>query len=390
MQSKLNLLFLLTYTHRHRNMGIFIIATLLVTLLASTLFISTSIKEELLGSLQTQADFTIQKYAAGKVLETPSTWADEFLVFKGVSSVKGRVYGMHYYEPKETYFMIVGVDLYEEQSVQKLKTLIEKIDIEKFLSKKSMIIGMGVKKFFDEYQYNEYYIFRPPDRSREKVYIYDTIPKEASLIGNDMILMEISQARKVLGMEENQFTDITLNVKNSQEIQKVEEKLIRSHFNTRIIKKSDLEKFYSNLFNYKGGVFLTLFFITLSSFSIILYQRYSIVTKIESKEIALLRMMGWKIKDIIALKMTENFLLITSAYMIGIIFAYLFVFQLDAPLLKNIFLGFSNLQNEVTFSFYPAFETLALLFVIFVIPFLLATLIPLYKISITEISELIK
>jgi len=390
MLNKLNLLFLFLYSHNKRNFAIFFISTLLITLLSSVLFISTSIQKELQQSLKYQADFTVQKFIAGKVLNTPASWIDEFLEFNGVSNVQGRVYGMHYYEPKETYFMIVGIDFYEKQVVTTLQKLIEDIDIENFLSKKNMLIGSGVKKFFDKYQYKSYYIFRPPDRSREKVFIYNTLPKSTTLMSNDMILMDIKLARKILGLNKNDFTDIIVEVKNKDEMQKIEEKLIISHFNTRIIKKSDIEKFYINLFNYKGGFFLSLFLTTLSTFLILLYQRYSIVTEIESKEIALLRMLGWRIKSIIYLKVVENTIIASTAFMLGVIFAYIYVFLLHAPLLKNIFLGFHNLTNDVTFSFYPDLETLGLLYLIFVIPFIISIIIPLYKISITDISEVIK
>ena len=390
MLNKLNLLSLLLYTHRRRNFAIFFIGTLLVTLLSSVLFISSSIQKELQKSLQYQADFTVQKFVAGRVLNAPSSWIDEFLKIDGVTDVQGRVYGMHYYEPKETYFMIVGVNIYEKQIASILEKIVEGIDIESFLSEKNMLIGSGVKKFFDEYQYSSYYIFRPPDRSKEKVFIYDKIPKESALMSNDMILMDISLARKILGLKKDEFTDIILEVENLEEMQKIEEKLIVSHFNTRIIKKSDIEKFYTNLFNYKGGVFLTLFLITLSTFLILLYQRYSIITKVESKEIALLRMLGWRIKSIIYLKVTENIIIASTAYMLGVIFAYIYVFILNAPLLKNIFLGFHNLTNDVTFSFYPDLGTLGLLYLVFVVPFILVIIIPLYKISITDISEVIR
>jgi len=390
MHNKINLLFLFLYAHRGRNLGIFFISTLLVTLLSSVLFISSSIQQELLKTADSQADFTVQRFVAGKVLNTPESWIDEFLSFEGVSNVQGRVYGMHYYEPKETYFMIVGVDMYEKQIVDTLEILLHDIDTQKFLRRKSMLIGAGVKEFFDEYQYNEYYIFRPPDRSKEKVFIYASLPKESSLMSNDMIIMENSVARKILGVEEGFVSDIILEVKNEAEIQRIKEKLIRSHFNMRIIEKDEIKRFYSNLFHYKGGLFLSLFLITLFSFLILLYQRYSTITKIESKEIALLRMLGWRVKEIIYLKLAENFLLFSASYMLGVIFAYLFVFVFDAPLLKNIFLGFSNLHNEVTFTLFIDRESLGLLFIIFTLPFLLAIIIPLYKLSITEISKVIR
>ena len=362
----------------------------MVAILSATLFVSSSIQKDLLNTLQDQPDFTIQRYKAGKVLNTPASWIDKFLEIKGVTNVQGRVYGMHYYDPLETYFMLVGVDMYETQVVNSLEKLIGTVDIDAFQSRKNMIIGAGVKEFLDEYHYFDYYIFRPPDRSQEKVYIYDSLSRESGMMSSDMIIMDINEARAILGIEDGYVTDIILEVKNQDELQLIKEKLIVSHFDVRIIQKSDIEHYYTNLFNYKGGVFLALFLTTLLTFLIILYQRYSMIWHVDSKEIALLRMLGWRIKTIIWLKLSENFLVAFSAYMLGIILAYIFVFLMDAPLLKNIFLGYKNLSNEVTFAFSLDLTVLGLIFLVFVIPFILAVIIPVYRIAITEPSEVMR
>lgn len=390
MLNKINFLFLLLYTYRGKHLSLFFISTVLVAVLSSALFVSSSIQQELLNTLEKQADFTLQRYKAGKVLNTPSSWIDEFLEIRGVTNVQGRVYGMHYYDTLEKYFMIVGVDLYETQVVESLQELIDTIDIEKFQSRKNMIIGAGVKKFLDEYHYFDYYIFRPPDRGKEKVYIYDSLNKDSGIVSSDMIIMDINLARKILGVEDGYVTDIVLKVENADELQLAKEKLIISHFNVRIIQKSDIERYYRNLFNYKGGVFLALFLITLLTFLIVLYQRYSTIWHVDSKEIALLRMLGWRIKNIIWLKISENFIVAFSAYILGVIFAYIFVFIFDAPLLKNIFLGYKNLSNEVSFSYVQDMESLGIVFMAFVIPYLLAVLIPVYRLSITEPSEVMR
>lgn len=390
MLNRINFLFLTLFTYRKKHLSIFFISTILVGVLSSVLFISSSIQKDLLTTLKDQADFTVQRYKAGKVLNTPSEWIDEFLEIRGVTNVQGRVYGMHYYDTLEKYFMIVGVDMYETQVVDSLQGLVDGIDIDEFQSRKNMIIGAGVKKFLDEYHYFDYYIFRPPDRGKEKVYIYDSLSKESGVVSSDMIIMDINLARTILGVEDGYVTDIILRVENKDELQLIKEKLIISHFNVRIIQKSDIESYYTNLFNYKGGVFLALFLTTLLTFLIVLYQRYSSVWHVDAKEIALLRMLGWRIKNIIWFKMSENFIVAFSAYMLGVIVAYIYVFILDAPLLKNIFLGYKNLSNEVSFAFAVDLENLGLIFLAFIVPFLLAVLIPVYRISVTEPSEVMR
>jgi len=390
MLNKLNFLLILLITYRKKHLSIFILSTLLIALMSSVLFISSSIKKDIFSTLENQADFTVQKYVAGRVLNAPESWIDEFYTIDGVQNVQGRIYGTHYYEPAEQYFIIVGLDFYDTQVIKEMKTLVEGIDMDDFLAKKNMIIGSDVKKFLDEYHYFDYYTFRPPDRSIEKVYIYDKLKSSTDIVSGDMIIMDIANARKILGVEDGTFSDIILQAPNLKERETINTKLRVSHFDMRIIQKNDIQNYYENLYNYKGGLFLSLFIIVFMSFGLILFQRYSMISSVDAKEVALLRLSGWKINEVLWFKISENFIVILSAYFSGIFLAYFYVYFLNAPLLKNIFLGYSNLGSSTIFS--PSFtlSDLVLIFLSFVIPFLLAIIIPLWRVSIKEPTEVMR
>ena len=100
--------------------------------------------------------------------------------------------------------------------------------------------------------------------------------------------------------------------------------------------------------------------------------------------------MGWGIKDIIKLKIIENFLVGFMAFIIGIIIAYIFVFILQAPILKNIFIGFSNIRNDFILNSYVEISQIITLFLFFMIPFLSAVLIPVWKLAIIDPMESMK
>jgi ABC-type lipoprotein release transport system permease subunit len=253
-----------------------------------------------------------------------------------------------------------------------------------------MIIGEGVKEFLDDLHYFKYYTFRPPDKSKEKVYIYNKFPHATSLLTNDMVIMDIALARKILGIPQGYFSDIILKVPNKKEHQMVYEKLFLTHFDMRIITKEDIAKHFKKLFNTKGGVFLILYIVVLVSFLLLLYQRYSMVGSGEKKEIALLRSVGWRIEQVLWLKVVENGIIALSAFLLGVIFAYVYVFFADAPLLRDIFLGTNNFSAHL--SLYPVIHLgdIALLFAFFVIPFLVAVVVPLWRLSITDISEVLR
>jgi ABC-type lipoprotein release transport system permease subunit len=79
-----------------------------------------------------------------------------------------------------------------------------------------------------------------------------------------------------------------------------------------------------------------------------------------------------------------------SSYIFGVSFAYIHVYLLNAPLLKYIFLGYSNLTNTTTFSPDIALEDLVLIFFIFITPFMLSILIPIWRVSISEPTEVMR
>ena len=385
-----NFLFLLLIKHKSKHIAIFIISILIVFLISSVLFISNSLKKEVFSTLDNQSDFIIQKTNNGKIFDTPISWVEDFSSINGVKNVQQRVYGQYYFMPENVYFTIVGVDLFEENTNKNIKELLSILNISDFLRNDSMIIGNGIKKIFDKYHYFDSYDFKLLDKQSLNVKIFKDLPQEANLVANDLIIMDINLAKKILNIDEENSTDIVLNVPNDLEKQNIKEQLILKHSNIRILQKESLKKEYENMFNYKGGIFLVLFIVVIFTFILILYQRYSMISSSDKKEIGILKAVGWSIKDIIKLKIIENFIVGFMAFIIGVIIAYIFVFILNAPILKNIFIGFSNVQNDFILNANIEFSTLITLFLFFIIPFLSAVLIPVWKIAVIDANESMK
>ena len=385
-----NFLFLLLLKHKSKHIAIFIISILIVFLISSVLFISNSLKKEAFSTLENQSDFVIQKINSGKILDTPISWIEDFSSINGIKNTQQRVYGQYYFMPENVYFTIVGLDLFEENTNKNLKELLKILNISDFLQKDSMIIGNGIKKIFDKYHYFDSYDFKLSNNKLTTVKIFKDLPQEANLVANDLIIMDINLAKKILNINEENSTDIVLNVPNDLEKQNIKEQLILKHSNIRILQKESLKKEYENMFNYKGGIFLVLFIVVIFTFILILYQRYSMISSNDKKEIGILKAVGWSIKDIIKLKIIENFIVGFMAFIIGVIIAYIFVFIFNAPILKNIFIGFSNVQNDFILNSNIEFTTLVTLFLFFIIPFLSAVLIPVWKIAVIDANESMK
>mgnify|MGYP003582786518 FL=1 len=385
-----NFLFLLLFTHKSKHLAIFFISILIVFLSSSILFISNTLKKEIFTTLENQSDFVIQKINSGKSQYTPISWIEDFKEISGVKNIQQRVYGQYYFMPEDAYFTIVGIDLFEEGSSKNIKELLKVLNISEFLQSDSMIIGNGIKKLFDKYKYIDSYDFKLFNNDLKEIKIFKDLPQKANLVANDLIIMDINLAKEILNIKEDEATDIVLNVPNNLERANVKDQLILKHSNTRILQKENLKKEYENMFNYKGGIFLILFIIVILTFTLILYQRYSMISLGDKKEIGILKAVGWSIKDILKLKIMENFIVAFMAFIIGIILSYIFVFILNAPILKNVFIGSQNLQNDFIFNANIQIDSLITLFLFFIIPFLSAVLIPVWKVAIIDSTQSMK
>ena len=385
-----NFLFLLLFTHKSKHLAIFFISILIVFLSSSILFISNTLKKEIFTTLKNQSDFVIQKINSGKSQYTPISWIEDFKEISGVKDVQQRVYGQYYFMPEDVYFTIVGIDLFEEGSSKNIKELLEVLNISEFLQSDSMIIGNGIKKLFDKYKYINSYDFKLFNNDLKEIKIFKDLPQTANLVANDLIIMDINLAKEILNIKEDEATDIVLNVPNNLERANVKDQLILKQSNTRILQKENLKKEYENMFNYKGGIFLILFIVVILTFTLILYQRYSMISLGDKKEIGILKAVGWSIKDILKLKIMENFIVAFMAFIIGIILSYIFVFILNAPILKNVFIGSQNLQNDFIFNANIQIDSLITLFLFFMIPFLSAVLIPVWKVAIIDSTQSMK
>jgi ABC-type lipoprotein release transport system permease subunit len=389
MQSNsfLHFLTLLLFKQKGKHLGAILISVIIIFLFSSVLFLSASLQHTLLGALEQKPDFSVTRVEAGRAVDTPTGWIDKIIELNGVSGVSGRVYGRYYFAPREKSFLIVGIDFFDEQNSKALQKLMAGIDLKRFYTGENMLVGEGVKRYLKAHYYDTAFSFKTPQGTFENVKIFETLPKESRLIGNDMILMPIELARKIFGMGEDVVTDILFNVPNDAEWDNIIAKLHLLFYDVRVTEKREVRKAYENLYNYKGGLFLILYLVTIVTFMLILYQRYSMVYSSERKEIGILRAVGWSIKDVLKLKFYETVILVLISFLLGVVLAYLYVFVGKAPLLSQIFLGGANLPNDVVFLSVVNFGILGSVFLFYAIPFLAAVLIPAWKIAVTPPKE---
>ena len=375
------------FRERRKHIGVIAISLVVLFLLSSVLFISSSLRSSLTHALEQEPDFVVQRIRGGERVDMPLEWMDEIVGIHGVERVTPRLYGRYFFKSKGLSCLLVGVDFMDEQSHRALRKIMNETDLKAFLSGDNMLVGEGVYRYLKAHFYPRGYTFLTPEGEFRKVKIFKVLPRESNLLANDMVILSSDLAREILGVNEEALSDLAFNVPNEDEWSNVADKIAALHYDLRVISKNDMRKAYENLYNYKGGLFLILFLITMVTFVLILYQRYAMVYSAERRHIGLLRALGWSIQDVLRLKFFETLMVVTVAFVLGVTLAYLYVFVLGAPLLREIFLGGAGLSNEIRLVPVLDFTVLSTIFLLYAVPFVSAVLIPVWKIAVTDPKE---
>ena len=373
---------------KYKSIFITVVFTLLTFLLTSIFFITNSIRYELDSTVDALPEIVVQKIKAGRHYDIDVEAIDSILSISGVSDAVARVWGYYYFENAGVNFSVVGVDSYENQYKKSFTKIVENFDVND--EKPSMIVGVGVKKVMQESYYKEYFNFIKPDGTLKKVNVAGLFDGETQLESNDMIVMSKDLVREIFDIPESKATDIVVKVANPEEVSTVVSKIKQSYPDTRIVSSQDLKVSYQNIFDYKSGIFLALFIISLFTFFIIIYDKSSGLSSEEKREIGILKAIGWRVDDVLREKFYEAFIISFFAYILGVMLAMAYVYIFQAPLLQNIFVGYSQLKTTFELPFVFDFQTLFLVFFLSVPIYIAATIIPSWKVATLEADEVIR
>ena len=375
---------------KSKNIFILVVFILLTMLLMTVFLITGSIKYELQATVNSLPEITVQKIRAGRHNEIDVGVADEILSISGVSQAVPRVWGYYYFENMGVNFSVVGIEQYEAQYKNSFSKLVEKFDFEELQEKHSMVVGRGVKRVMRNSYYSDYFNFIKPDGTLKKMSISGVFDGDTELESNDVILMSKSDVREIFGMRESMATDIVVSVPNPKEVNTVASKIKLMYPDTRVITSSDLQISYQNIFDYKSGLFLALFIVSLFTFFMIIYDKASGLSSEEKREIGILKAIGWRVDDVLKEKFYEAFIVSFLAYLLGVLFAFGFVYIFKAPLIRDIFVGYSQLKTSFELPFIFDIQTLFLVFFLSVPIYIAATIIPSWRAATLEVDEVIR
>ena len=345
---------------RAKNLSLLAMYLLVIFMLASLQFFVTALKREAAIILNDAPDMIVQRLVAGRQDLVPSGYAAEIARIRGVTAVRPRLWG-YYYDAvnKGANYTIMASD--DPAAAPELAS-----------------IGAGLAKN-RSLAVGDLLPLISYDKSPLMLEIASIFPSSSDLISADMIIISPGDFRQLFNFPGGQATDLAVTVRNPKELSTVAAKIVSRFPDSRPILKSEIQRTYQSIFDWRGGMTLIILASSLLSFIIFAWDKATGLSAEERKEIGILKSIGWETSDVLLLKFWEGTVISLTAFLLGVVLAYGHVFFLSAPLFAQALKGWSVIYPR--FQLVPVVDAyqLAVLFFLTVVPYTTATVIPCWR-----------
>ncbi|MEZ7829361.1 MAG: FtsX-like permease family protein [Brachymonas denitrificans] len=347
-----------------RAIGLWVVYTLLVFVLASVMLFTHALRQESARVLQHAPEVVVQKLVAGRTDLIPPDYLEKMGRIRGVREKQLRLWG-YYYDSvvKANYtFMVPPVAAPEPGTI---------------IVGPAMARTRGIKA-------GDPIAFRNYAGTIISYQVAQVLPQPTELMSADLVLLSEQDFRSLFNFPEGYYTDIALTVANPREVRNVATKVTEALPDARPILREEILRTYASVFDWREGMVLAVLSGALLAFAILAWDKASGLSAQERREIGILKAVGWETGDVLRMKLWEGLLVSFTAFLAGYLLAYWHVFHAGGALFRPVLQGWAVLYPE--FALRPEVDGLQLFTLLFftVVPFTAAVLVPSWRAAITD------
>jgi ABC-type lipoprotein release transport system permease subunit len=347
-----------------RNITLLLIQTLILFVFATAMLFSHALQKEADATANQSAEIIVQRMVAGRQTLVPAQYLQRLGRLRGVAKREGRLWSYFFDTDRQGNYTMMT-------------------DTSRGLAAHEVIIGDGIAKARGLSQGDDI-TFQPPQGEPVTFHVKAIEKRESALTNASLVLMSEGGYRHLFNVPTGYYTDLALSVRNPREVRKVAEKVLDRLPDTRPILREELLRTYNSIFNWRLGIVFALMAGTLLAFVIFAWEKTAGLSLQERREIGILKAIGWETSDILQMRFWEGAIISLCAFALGYMAAYLYVFLGGASLFEPVFKGWGVLYPE--FQPQPFIDGLQLITLFFfaVFPYIIATIIPIWRTAITD------
>lgn len=368
------------WRHRIKSISVLLVFAAVIFLLASFQMVTQALSDKAKQVLAHTPEITLQKMSAGRQESIPLAYGEQLAGIFGIRRVVPRIWGYYFDEVRLANYTVMGLEVNEMPEGGRLGATLAKgvMPGPADEAQGRVVVGQSIKKTLDLAGRSTFSLFRP-DLSLKPFEISGEFSPDTDILTNDLIVMNVADARDLFGIPSGLVTDICVYVANPKEIETIAKKISEALPSVRVLTRSQIQKTYQVVFGWRSGFGSICLLAALAAFVILAWDKASGLSPEERREIAILKVLGWETSDILAVRFWESVIVSGLACIVGMTAAYIHVVYFDAALFRPVLMGWSVLRPDLHLLPRLAVGDILLILAFTVIPYLAATVIPAWR-----------
>jgi ABC-type lipoprotein release transport system permease subunit len=333
---------------------------------------------------------TVQGIEAGRVGKVSLDIKDRIEAIPHVKQVVPRIWGYLplNIEGVDVAFTLMGLDL--EHLVYD-RTFPATIEEGVFLApgdRNKAVLGSGVASTFnaavgDVIQVNDTL------GNRGQFEVIGVFNNTVQIYSTDLIVVSIDDARQFFGYGDGYASDLLVYTDLPENADRVALTISQMFRNTRLLTSRALTDLVKEAFERRGGTFQAMWLILLVAVLLLVWAQSSHISVDVSKEIGILKALGWQTGEIIEMRMMESLILGLSGTSVGILLGFIYALM-GTPGISGYCLGCASIYPKFPVPVHCDVQSLVLLFVLGVFPLMVMSAIPAWLAGIVDADEAIR
>ena len=364
--------------YRTRTIVILVCLTISSGLFASVIILKDGLVREGQLSLKYAPDITVQGVISGRPSYVETRITERIQTIWGVERIVERIWG--YGNIGNTLIVIIGVQL--ENPVTDLDSTYP-LESGSFLSAQqsnAVVIGKAVAELLGA-KVGDHLSIVSESNQVHQYSVLGVFNSESAIINADTILMSNDDARSFFNIPAGKATDLLVYTEEvNPALYELQVNFVAREIselpNVRVVTKDIIANAQETTYGARSGFFSIVWYLVLISVAVVAFNQTVVVGHESKFEIGLLKALGFSTSDIILIRLVEATVLGLIAGSLGIISGIFNIVVLNAPILRDVMLGWATLYPSFRAPFSTSLQSILLTYIITIVPVIFTTVVP--------------
>jgi ABC-type lipoprotein release transport system permease subunit len=209
------------------------------------------------------------------------------------------------------------------------------------------------------------------------------------IYSTDLIVVSLEDAREFFGYRKDEASDLLVYADSPENADLIAREIVGHFRNTRVLTGRALTDLVKEAFGRRGGTFQAMWLILLETVLLLVWAQSAHLSVDVSREIGILKAVGWQTGEIIEMRMMESLILGLGGTSIGILAGFVYAL-LGTPGISGYCLGCASIYPKFPVPVNCDFRSLVLLFILGVLPLMAISAIPAWLAGVVDPDEAIR